>query len=108
MMDANVNVGKRVKDVRKALNMTQEEFANEIGVGSAQISRLECGAKGTTLARLEKICEKFDVSMDYFMLPDASNSELKDKWIKDIFVDLRGMSTFQVGMVKRFVEGMKG
>jgi len=107
-MKPSKNIGKRIKEIRISLNLTQEEFAHEIGIESAQVSRLENGAKGTSLNRLEIICDKFGMSIDYFMMPSSSHSALKEKWIKEINIDISEMNTLQVGMIKRFVDGLKG
>jgi len=107
-MKASRNFGKRIKDIRMALNMTQEEFANEIGVEKSHISRMECGRKGISLTRMKQICERFDVPMDYFSMSDEAYNAMREKMMKGIIIDISKMRTFHVGMVRRFIEGLKG
>lgn len=51
-MDA---LGKRIKELRKAKNLKQEELAERIGVEPATISNIECGRNYPTIRNLENI-----------------------------------------------------
>jgi len=45
-------IGQMIKTARKKQNLTQEELGKLIGVQKAQISKLEKGAKNTTIATI--------------------------------------------------------
>ena len=46
-------IGKRLKNARVSLNLTQSELANELGVSTGYICQVECGDKCFNLSRLE-------------------------------------------------------
>ena len=52
----------RVKDVRKALKLTQQEFGQKIGITNAAVSRIESGENGITEANILAIVRVFNVS----------------------------------------------
>ena len=54
-----------IKKLRKGRNMSQEQFAGEIGVATNTISRIETGTVPLSAEVALKIKEKFTVSMDY-------------------------------------------
>ncbi|MCL2312427.1 MAG: helix-turn-helix domain-containing protein [Firmicutes bacterium] len=106
-MKASKIFGNKIRNIRLSHKMKQSEFAHEIGVEASQISRMECGKKGTSLLRLALICEKFDVPMDYFVDPQSSDSTVGEKWVAEIKAGMNEMSIYQVGMVKEFVDRLK-
>ncbi|MCI8608635.1 MAG: helix-turn-helix transcriptional regulator [Firmicutes bacterium] len=61
-------VGKRIKKCRKNLELTQEAFADKVGMTAHQISRVENGHEEISSRNLAKIAEVFDISGDYLLL----------------------------------------
>ncbi len=52
----------RIKELRKALQLTQSEFGERLGVGKTAISKIERGDNGTTEQTLRSICREFGAS----------------------------------------------
>lgn len=52
----------RIKELRRFLNLSQDEFGARLGVTNAAISRLESGARGATEQMLLAICREFNAS----------------------------------------------
>lgn len=61
-----MNVGKRIKALRKTRGLTQEQLAERLGVQRATISNYEIGRRSPHLKELEKIASVLGVSLDYF------------------------------------------
>ena len=55
--------GKRIKELRKQRNLTQEELSEKLGVFQKQIGNIETGTTFTTMANLAKLAEVFDVDI---------------------------------------------
>jgi transcriptional regulator with XRE-family HTH domain len=96
-----------IKQYRKALDLTQEEFASEIGVEPQHISAIERGAKGLSLDKLMEVRRKFQVSIDDLLPEGKPDDSLKEKWIGEIMDHLRAMDAFQVGILKRMIGAMR-
>ena len=54
-------LGKRIKQLRKAKGLTQEELAEKIGIGTANISYIENGKFAPSIENFEKIAETLEV-----------------------------------------------
>jgi len=68
----------RLKQLRKKLELTQDEFGQRIGITGSAISKLESGASGITEQLLKAICREFKV--DYIWLTTGeSDKEGDDK-----------------------------
>jgi transcriptional regulator with XRE-family HTH domain len=106
-MNINPILSRKIKQYRKAVGMTQEEFAAEIGVEPQHISRIERGSKGISLDKLELICRKFNLTMSELMPTEESDDSLKEKWIGEISAYLMKMDTVQVGILRRMIGSMK-
>jgi transcriptional regulator with XRE-family HTH domain len=53
--------GHRVRTKRKALGLSQEEFANEAGLDRTYISGIERGKRNAALINIEKIADALNV-----------------------------------------------
>lgn len=56
-MDTKKLLGQRIKELRKAKNITQEKLAELVNVEPTTISNMECGRNYPNLATLEKVLE---------------------------------------------------
>ncbi len=54
-------LGQRIKEVRKAKNITQEELAEKIGIGASNISYIENGKFAPSIENFAKIAEVLGV-----------------------------------------------
>ena len=59
--------GKRIQTLRESLKLTQEEFAEIVGVSPNSMSRIERGKQHTTVSVLRKMARTFRVSIDYLL-----------------------------------------
>lgn len=55
--------GKRIKELRKSMGVTQEQLAEIIELDAKQIGNIETGSGFTTMQTLEKIAKYFDVEI---------------------------------------------
>jgi len=104
----NSPLNETIKQYRKALGMTQEKFATEIGVEPQHISAVERGIKGISIDKLKEIRRKFHISMDDLLPIGEFDDSLKEKWIGEITDYLREMDAIQVGLLKRMIGSMRG
>lgn len=58
-------MNERIKEVRKSLGLTLEEFGSRIGMGKSAVSKIEKGLNGTTDQTIRSICREFDVNEDW-------------------------------------------
>ena len=61
------DMGERIYKKRKALKLTQEELAEQVGVSTQMISNLELGKKAIRPENLIKISTVLDISCDYIL-----------------------------------------
>ena len=52
----NELVGLRIKDIRNSLNLSQEGFAEKVGLHRTYIGQVERAEKNITLKNIHKIC----------------------------------------------------
>ncbi len=62
-----VEIGKRIKEKRKALKITQEKLSEIIDVSPTYISGIERGCSICSLATITKIAQTLDLSLDYLI-----------------------------------------
>ena len=66
MFDLNI-FGERLRTLRKGKGLVMADICDLLGVSSAQVSDMENGKTGTTLARLVVLADFYGVSTDYLL-----------------------------------------
>ncbi|GGA49235.1 helix-turn-helix domain-containing protein [Paenibacillus physcomitrellae] len=78
-------LGKRLREERLKLNLTQEKLAEKVEVSEAYIGQIERGERSLSLDTLIKLVNQFGVTVD-FLLQDSvsSNNEQFFEALKQI------------------------
>ena len=71
-------VGKRLRDIRCKLNLTQERFAEMLDISTQLYKKMELGENNISLNTLNKMKEKLDFSADYLLFGERDT--LVDVW----------------------------
>ena len=82
--------GERVKEVRKSLNLTMEQFGNKLGVTKVAISNIEKEKRNLTEQMSRAICREFNVSEEWLKTGDGEMYQQlsEDEEIAGIVSDL--------------------
>jgi transcriptional regulator with XRE-family HTH domain len=82
-------LGARIKEIRKARGLTQEQLAEMIDVEQKHVSRIESGKNYPTIGRLQKIAVALNVPLiaffDYLHMEDDDESTVN---IEAMLMDL--------------------
>ncbi len=71
------DLGNRIYERRKELNMTQKELAEAVELSIQSISSIELGKKAVRPENLVNICRALDVSADYLLFGERSEKQLE-------------------------------
>lgn len=81
----------RIRELRKALNLTQKDFAEQIGLKQNAISNMEKSGATVTEHNIKTICSQFCVSENWLRTGSGEmflESEKKQKDFFEIFNEL--------------------
>ena len=104
-MNFKANFGLRLKELRKAKNFSQEQFAEIIGITPRNLSKIETGQAFPSSSNLEKIFEALEVPPYYLFdfghcskpedLREEINKYLSDfnhERLKDVYKIVKALS----------------
>ncbi len=75
------DIGKRIKEKRKALNYTQEEIAEKLGISIKHFGNVERGLAGLSLENFVLLTNILGVDMNYLVGRGLSdNSNVPEIW----------------------------
>lgn len=118
-------MNQRIKEVRRSLGLSQEEFGRRLGITKSAVSRIESSSNGASGQTVKSICREF--SIDYAWLTTGQGEmfvENDDQITKLIDTALagenefaraifRGFAQFSAedwqqlhGLIKKFLDGM--
>ena len=76
-----IMIGRRIREERLHLNLTQEILAEDVGLTTAYIGQVERGERNLTLENLVKVANRLGVTVDY-LLSDSVNAQKDTTVIK--------------------------
>jgi transcriptional regulator with XRE-family HTH domain len=111
-----MNLGKRMRKLRKRLGLTQKEFAGRVvgKVDYTYIGRMERGEQYPSLKMLEKIGKAFGVPLSYFfednsilnslnLLPGEIKDLLKDRKRQDLLTRSKELNAGDLDLVIQII-----
>ena len=85
-----ITLADNIRNLRKAKGLTQEQFAEIMGVSLQSISRWETGVSEPNIQIIAEIADYFETSIDYLV---GAKTDKESKELKNLFEDLQnGMS----------------
>lgn len=77
--DTNRIIGNKIYQLRRSINMTQQELADKIGISVTFLSEIENGRKSMSVDTLVKLSKVLHVSLDTIVFGnDAEDDMQKD------------------------------
>jgi transcriptional regulator with XRE-family HTH domain len=71
-------LGKRIREERLRLNLTQEKLAEDINISTAYLGQIERGERSVTLEKLIPLANRLGVTVDFlladYITPDSDVS----------------------------------
>lgn len=91
-----IESGERIRQLRRAGNMTRQQLADRLGLSVNALGKIESGANGAKIENLVSIAEVFHVSLDYLICGCG----------KDVGTDrlLAGLSETEAQFVRRMIK----
>ena len=65
-MNIKIWVGRRVKELRNKLGISQEELADLVGLDRTYITSVECGRRNISIVNIEKLAKALNVTLSEF------------------------------------------
>ncbi len=65
-IDIRMRVGLRIKQLRAAANLTQDQLAYSIDISRSYLAEIEIGKRNVSMVNLERICDGLDVTLEEF------------------------------------------
>ena len=111
-----MNLGERIRKLRKGLGLTQKEFAERVvgKVDYTYIGRMERDQQYPSIKMLEKIGKAFGVPLSYFfqddsilnsldLLPGKIKDLLKDRKRQDLLIKSKELNARDLDLVTQII-----
>lgn len=73
-LDIKMRVGLRMKELRGGLGMSQEAFANSIGMSRTYFAEVEIGKRNISVENIDRICSGLGITVREFFDSDLFQS----------------------------------
>ncbi|MFQ9892135.1 MAG: helix-turn-helix domain-containing protein [Emergencia sp.] len=80
-----VEIGKRLKEGREALHLTQEQLAEQTDLSVTHISAIENASSGVKLQTFVNIVNALDLPIDWVLYGDYDNKLFVEGQIRKLF-----------------------
>ncbi len=103
MIDLTKRVGKNIRAIRKAQNLTIDELAEKCDFQSPYLSDIERGERNITLQTLTKILNALDVDSGNVLIPEriqeSANQDIKKELLQILLNSLEDKSEDDIRML---------
>lgn len=72
-----MNIGNRLKQLRKQHNLTQRQIADFLEISQSLYAKIEAGDRNPKLTKLLKLCDLYNVSEEYIVYGEGKPNEDK-------------------------------
>lgn len=96
-------MNERIRKLRKALDMTQQAFADKLGVKRNTVGQWECGINSITDQIALSICREFNVSEDWLRYGTGEMFIAKESDEIDSLVEKYGLSNDDRILIEKYV-----
>lgn len=98
-----MTIGKRIKELRKAQQLTQQQLADKVGITYIQIGRYETGKSNASADVLKKIATALDTTTD-FLMSGGNAEQLSDRVLLQQFKEVEKMDHEDKHLIKTFID----
>lgn len=95
---------ERIRELRKHLNMTMDEFGARIGLSKAAISLIEGGRNGARDQTVFAICREFGVNEHWLRTGDGEMFEQTRETVLDRLAAEYSLDKEQVSVIENFLD----
>jgi transcriptional regulator with XRE-family HTH domain len=87
-------MNERIKELRKYLHLTQDEFGEKLGIKKSAVSKIEKGENGTTVQMIKLMVKEFGVNEHWIrtgegeMFPEFDRADAIAKLADDIMTEV--------------------
>lgn len=100
-------MNERLKKIRKSLDLTQQEFANRIGIARGNIAAYEVGKNAPSDAVISLICREFNVDEEW-LRTGVGGSDVhfvkQEAFSLDTYLKSIGATNLEIEIVKTYFE----
>lgn len=100
-----MSINERVREVRKALNLSQEQFGERIGMVKSGISNIENGSRAVNERIIKLICSEFSVNEEWLRTGEGEMfTQQPNNDIIEAFLNKINASDIERAFVKAYVK----
>ncbi len=81
-MQENIEVGERIRKLRRNLNMNRSKFSEAIDISDVFLGQIERGERSLSIKTLRKIVKFTGCSTDYLLFGNSKNNTTNEKICK--------------------------
>lgn len=95
---------ERLKELRKKLGLTQQEFADRLGIKRNAITNYEVGRNDPADMVVSMICREFNVNEEWLRTGKGTMLQEPGSFSLDDFVKQRGASDIELAILKAYFD----
>lgn len=98
-----MSLGERIKKARKALDLTQQKFADQIGTTQNSLTGYETGRRNPSSSVINNICKTFDVNEEWLRTGKGEMFNAKSSAAMEALARERGLTHSDLVLIEKFL-----
>ena len=106
MDNISQQLGNRIRTIRTALGISQEELAFKSGISAAHLGQIERGLKAPTIVTIDKIAKALNITLPILFSFDVTNVPASSSEINKINTYISGLSDSDVSEILKIIKAI--
>lgn len=99
-------LGNRIRTIRTALGISQEELAFKSGISAAHLGQIERGLKAPTIITIDKIAKALNISLPILFSFDIVGTPVTKSDLNKINTYLTGLSENEISEILKIIKAI--
>lgn len=95
-----IKINTRIKEVRKSLQLTMDQFGEKIGLSKSGISSIENGNRNVTPKHIKLVCAEFNVNEEWLRTGNGEMFKQEKNYSLDEFLKKRNATSLEIEFMK--------
>ena len=102
-----VDVGQRLRRIRKAAGISQRRLAMEAGISQSGLSSIEAGTQSPSVKTLSLICKALGIEIADLFQAKPLDSRKLPKYLEPLIREVESLTPEQAKLLARFIASMR-
>lgn len=98
------DIGKRIRLLRKSLNLNQTDFGKPLGLKQAIIGQYETGVRNITDRNIDLLCKTYNINKDWLLTGEGERENKNSNMLIEEISQTQNLTELDIKFLKKYLK----